>query len=61
MIDTHDHDPAFWDAYARLEAEGACDSPGGMEYQRVYREWLDANCPGDVDTFIRQRANVGPR
>ena len=46
-----------WD---RLSEKGACDTRGGMEYRRVWDEYLEAECPDEVETFIRRRANIGP-
>lgn len=50
---------SFEAAYERLAQVGACDTPGGVEYQRVRAEWRRAGRPEDVETFIRERANVG--
>lgn len=52
-------DRQFLAAYGRLADEGACDAPGGGEYQRVKAEWIAAGRP-TVDPFIRRRANVVP-
>jgi len=49
----------FDQAYERLSAEGACDDPGGMEWERVRAEWIAAGQP-EIDPFIRRRANVAP-
>lgn len=46
-------------AYDRLARMGQCDSPGGLEYVRVFAEWRAANCPADVRGFIIRRANIG--
>ena len=50
---------AFDRAYQELSEQGACDTPGGMEYARVMQEWLESGKP-EVYAFIRARANVGP-
>lgn len=50
----------FRRAYARLAIVGRCDSPGGMEYRRVRREWFAAGRPEPVEAFIQWRANAGP-
>jgi len=50
----------FLSAYQRLSETGACDSPRGMECQRVYEEWLLAGQPDVVEAFIRERANAMP-
>lgn len=47
---------AFWQAYDRLSRRGACDSPGGMEYRRVKREWVRAGKPRPIARFIRGHA-----
>jgi hypothetical protein len=50
----------FQAAYERLSEDGHCDSYGGMESERVYREWVECGKPADLDAFICDRANVGP-
>lgn len=50
----------FHDAYERLAEEGACDSPGGLEYQRVLGDWIAAGKPPNVEQFIATRANADP-
>ncbi len=45
--------------YEKLSKTGACDSPGGMECERVRREWIAEGCP-EVEAFIRRHANVVP-
>lgn len=52
------NDTDFHAAYERLSRTGACDSPGGMEYARVLREWHDSGRPTFLDQFIKVRANV---
>lgn len=52
--------PEFWKTYEALAEQGACDSPGGQEYQRALEEWLKAGTPEPIATFIRARANAGP-
>lgn len=46
-------------AYDRLSDAGACDAPGGAEWDRVRNEWIAAGQP-EIEPFIRERANVGP-
>ena len=48
---------AFDQAWATLESEGGCDSHGGMEYNRVRGEWVAADQPSPVETFIREASN----
>lgn len=50
----------FASTWYALSAVGACDAIGGMEYQRVLREWEQAGFPVDLEEFIRRRANIGP-
>jgi len=50
----------FWRTYEALSKHGACDSPGGNEYQRVLAEWDKAGQPEPCSEFIRRRANIGP-
>jgi hypothetical protein len=50
----------FLSTWQRLEQLGVCDSQGGAEFERVYREWVDAGWPSAVEAFIRKRANIGP-
>lgn len=45
----------IWD---KLEEVGKCDGRGGMEYKRVYSEWLDKERPPDIESFIIERANT---
>jgi hypothetical protein len=58
ISECENHDDPFWRTYERLSQEGACDSPGGAEYERVREEWLAAEQPADVEAFIRSRANA---
>ena len=51
---------AFDRTYQRLSELGACDAVFGREHARVWREWVDAGRPADIEAFIRARANVGP-
>jgi hypothetical protein len=53
-------DRDFFAAYSRLSREGNCDTPGGVEYQRVLRGWKLAGCPQQLDDFIVTHANIGP-
>jgi len=49
----------FFDAaWKRLERFGGCDAFGSAEYERVLREWIAADLPDDVWTFIVQRGNL---
>jgi hypothetical protein len=55
---------AMW---SKLAERGACDDLGGAEYRRVKREWksrkfarLRARRAGNLEAFIRRRANVVP-
>jgi hypothetical protein len=50
----------FYAAYERLSETGACDSPGGMEYERFRGEWIACCQPADLDSFIKLHANIGP-
>lgn len=45
--------------YAQLSRIGVCDTPGGVEYLRVYLEWVKAGRPAEIANFIRHRANHG--
>ena len=51
-------DQEFWNAYEALSKEGRCDSPGGMEYKRVFKEWTDQGRPANIEHFIKIRANM---
>lgn len=50
----------FDEAWRRLEHESKCDALGGVEYTRVYAEWLAAERPYNVWGFIEMRANDRP-
>lgn len=50
-------DKRFAEAYDRLAEDGVCDSWGGLESDRVFRQWLAAGKPDEIDGFIRQHAN----
>ncbi len=54
-------DGLFYETYNRLSTVGVCDGAGGMECRRVYREWLKAGKPQDIEAFIKWRANIGPQ
>jgi hypothetical protein len=41
-----------------LARDGKCDAPEGMEYQRVYREWMKDGFPLPIIPFIVQHANA---
>lgn len=51
----------FLENWERLSAEGACDSVGGAEFNRVFLEYLKAGKPMLVAEFIRERANLASR
>ncbi len=56
-----DEDTDFDTVWDRLEQVGACDGRGGAEYERVRAEWTaEGTYRGDLESFIRWRANVGP-
>lgn len=46
--------------YQAMAEESRCDSPGGMEFWRVFGEWIEAGAPLPCTEFIQKRANVGP-
>lgn len=52
----------FKDEYFRLSEKGVCDSPCGMEFERVQSEWLSWGIDMHMSArvFIRWRANIGP-
>lgn len=52
-------DQSFAAAYRELAEWGRCDAYGGVESERVRREWRAAGRP-DPRPFIVRRANVGP-
>lgn len=43
-----------WEALSKV---GSCDSIGGMEYERVKREWLEFDMPEPIASFITIRTN----
>jgi hypothetical protein len=49
-------EPVFRAAYRRTARAGHSDAPGGAEYWRVLREWIEAGRPREVYGFIRWRA-----
>ena len=51
---------AFRRAYQELAKRGKCDSWGGAESKRVWREWLEAGKPLSLEAFITERANAMP-
>jgi len=51
-------DQRFHRAWLKLSEEGQCDSPGGMEFKRVYAEWVAAHSPMPIEDFIVERANA---
>ena len=53
-------DPEFLATYHRLSEFGYCDAAGGAECRRVYAEWVDGGKLGNVEVFIRSRANSIP-
>lgn len=46
---------SVWEQMAR---QGACDSKGGSEYQRVFRTWFAAGCPENIAAYIWVQANL---
>ena len=60
MSDTTKIAHRFWSTYERLSLDGFCDSPGGMEFTRVQREWRSAAYPEPLGEFIHRRANAIP-
>ena len=50
----------FVEAYRSLSEDGWCDGYGGMESRRVYRKWVEAGQPENVEAFISERANIAP-
>ena len=60
LLQLAEQEDKFWDAYERLSNVGKCDTPGGMEYQRVVAEWFEADCPKNIDVFIGTQANIVP-
>lgn len=53
-------DRRFYQAYESLSLDGACGSPGGPEYRRVFAQWIASGRPEPIEPFIRERANAGP-
>jgi hypothetical protein len=56
------HDPLngqFNGSWKLLAELGRCDAMGSMEYERVIGEWIAADRPGHVATFITRRVNIG--
>ena len=49
---------AFNACWVKTEKTGGCDGFGGMEYERVKREWDAAGKPENIAEFIIERANV---
>ncbi len=47
----------FWKTYEQLSEEGNCYSPGGAEYRRVLREWVETR-PDNMEQFIEQSAGA---
>jgi predicted nucleic acid-binding Zn ribbon protein len=43
-------------AWFAMECVGACDAKGGMEYTRVFGEYLRDGRPGGLAAYIRKRA-----
>ena len=44
----------------RLAESGQCDTSGGMEYKRVFREWQEYEGRDGLESFIKRQANIGP-
>ena len=56
-----DFDTMIFDSFwIPLSREGKCDGWGGMEYQRVYSEWIAEGKPPFVEDFIILHANGYP-
>lgn len=53
-----DEDSEFYRTYDRLSDSGICDGAGGMEYRRVYMEWVEAGSPKNIAAFIKRGANA---
>jgi hypothetical protein len=43
-----------WD---KLAAAGTCDERFGMEYARLYKQWVTADQHEDPEVFIKREAN----
>ncbi len=52
-------DADFERAWVILAREGSCDEPGGAEHNRVKDEWIAADRPEAVLSFIVHSANRG--
>jgi len=53
-------DPTWFDAvWVALEELGYCDHFGGMQYCRIYREWVDQHIKS-IEAFILTNANELP-
>jgi hypothetical protein len=44
-----------WDGLARM---GVCDEKGGAEFERVLKEWVEADRPSNIEEFIAARASA---
>jgi hypothetical protein len=43
----------FRSVWRRLSARGVVDAIDGAEYNRVWRQWLEANAPAEMEEYIR--------
>jgi len=49
----------FNSVWLALEELGYCDDLGGMQYQRIYREWIAQHIKS-IEAFIKKNANELP-
>ena len=42
----------FRSTWRRLSARGIVDAIDGAEYNRVWRQWLEANAPAEMEQYI---------
>jgi hypothetical protein len=42
----------FRSVWRRLSARGVVDAMDGAEYNRVWRQWLEANAPAEMEEYI---------
>ena len=60
MDRTAQEEPTWFDAvWVALEALGYCDALGGMQYMRIYREWVAQHIKS-IEAFILINANELP-
>ena len=55
-----DPDEEFDTWWRVLEDLGKCDGFGGMQYQRIREQWLNADPRPPVGAYIQNEANCGP-